>query len=1014
MKFWPFTKKRPATIKGGYKYSTIMGGKIVQCTLYGHITRPILDKVLDENRRHTNKLAAKGLPRRLLTDIREVTSVSAEARNDLQRIREYLVDRSAVYGANPFVTLLTQYVVRMSTDGNTRVFKTRRQALDWLLERRRPKRRITVARALAGSVTVVSAAMLTNWVWNQGAANVPVLYSPVIEGVTMVMGITAYLLTLATPRRTRWLAGGVGGLLVLVGVAGVLGAILGIGVELERWVFGDTSGTFFMPYVSIGLIGLLFLLMTTPLKHNWNRLFRFVTSVVVLSSLSILAQQMLGIPRLQIIVLYALLLAIVAALILITYRTPTRFPIAQAIMTRYWQGVIVFVVTLVATVFIWQQAQGVARSSELRRIADALSVEQEANMDVIRGYGALFQSSTFVDKEEFDSYFTGSGLQQQYPGLSTIGFLRNETGRDAAPKYPVTYVSPLSKQGHYGLDLAAYPATLRLLDEARDSGEIVGSDNTQTPSIVEGNPEHLFIVEAVYTPGQPKPMTVEQRRSSLYGFVVAQFSYHAFFQNFFQQYPSSKDVALVATDHADDMVIHYQSNRAEEAEDRRVVLTERIAIAGHPLDLSILAGSPIGISALEGPNVILVAGVLVGLLISAVISLLVHRRYQALQLAEVITQDLEEERSKAVAAAQKDEAIFANIGDGLVVTDAEGRIMLFNERFRELFGLEGDLKGRLFTDVVPMIDQRGRVIPQSRRIITSVLRQNKKRTIHLSDGLLYRRSDSSTLPASGTVTPVTSGNKVAGAIEVIRDVSVEADIDRAKTEFVSLASHQLRTPLTAAKWYAEFLLQGEVGKLRTEQVTYLREVHSAIVRTIKLVSSLLNVSRLEMGNIEVAPESTDIVALARSVVKDCAMQISQRHQNVQQRYPDKLIMNVDPKLVRMMIENLVTNAIKYTPEKGSITVSIKKQEDDVMIEVRDTGYGIPANQQDKIFTKLFRADNVQSKTTEGVGLGLYLVKSIVEYCGGAIWFESEENKGTTFHIRLPARGMKERTGKQII
>ncbi|MDX2776665.1 ATP-binding protein [Streptomyces caniscabiei] len=1014
MKLWPFTKKRPATTKGGYKYSVIMGGKVVQCTLYGHITRPILDKVLDENRRHTNKLAAKGLPRRLLTDIRGVTSVSAEARNDLQRIREYLVDRSAVYGANPFITLLTQYVVRMSTDGDTRVFKTRRQALDWLLERRRPKRRIAVARALAGGTAGIAAAMLASWVWNEEVTSPLILHSLAVGVAVMLMGVTAFLLTWGMSRRMRWAARGAGGLLLLVCVVAIAGGTFGIDTGSASWVFGDTNQIFFAPYVNIGLIGLLFLLTTTSLKHNWNHLFRFVTSATVLSSLFILTRQLLGIPQLQVVIVYGLLLAIVAALILITYRTPPRFPIAHAIMTRYWQGVIVFVVTLVATVFIWQQAQGVARSSELRRIADALSVEQEANMDVIRGYGALFQSSTFVDKEEFDSYFTGSGLQRQYPGLSTIGFLRNETGRDATPRYPVTYVSPLSKQGHYGLDLAAYPATLRLLDEARDSGEIVGSDNTQTPSIDAGNPEHLFIVEAVYTPGQPKPTTVEGRRNALYGFVVAQFSYREFFQNFFQQYPSSKDVALVATDHADDMVIHYQSDRAEEVEDRRVVLTERVTIAGHPLDLSILAGSPIAASALEGPNVILVAGVLVGLLISAIISLLVHRRYQALQLAEVITQDLEEERSKAVAAAQKDEAIFANIGDGLAVTDAEGRITLFNERFREIFGLEGDLKGRFFTDVAPMLDQQGHVIPQSRRIITSVLRQNKKKTIHLSDGLLYRRGDSSTFPASGTVTPVVSGGKVVGAIEVVRDVSIEADIDRAKTEFVSLASHQLRTPLTAAKWYTEFLLQGEVGKLRAGQVTYLREVHSAIVRTIKLVSSLLNVSRLEMGSIAVAPERTDVVLLARSVVQDCAVQISQRRQNIQQKYPETLIMNVDPKLVRMMIENLVTNAIKYTPEKGSITVSIKKQEDDVMIEVRDTGYGIPANQQDKIFTKLFRADNVQSKTTEGVGLGLYLVKSIVEYCGGDIWFESIENEGTTFHIRLPARGMRERTGKQII
>jgi signal transduction histidine kinase len=239
-------------------------------------------------------------------------------------------------------------------------------------------------------------------------------------------------------------------------------------------------------------------------------------------------------------------------------------------------------------------------------------------------------------------------------------------------------------------------------------------------------------------------------------------------------------------------------------------------------------------------------------------------------------------------------------------------------------------------------------------------------------------------------------------------------IDKAKTEFVSLASHQLRTPLTSIGWYAEMLLAEDAGSINDEQKNYLNEIYKGNQRMVELVNSLLNVSRIDLGTFAIDPEAVNLEMLAQSVAQE------QRPQTVAKKITLTLelaqslpTMNADPKLLRIILQNLLSNAIKYTPDEGNVTLRINSKDKKVFIEVADTGYGVPDDQKDKIFTKLFRADNVREKDTEGTGLGLYLVKAIVEETGGSVWFESEQNKGTTFFVTLPIEMHKKAGAKPI-
>lgn len=241
----------------------------------------------------------------------------------------------------------------------------------------------------------------------------------------------------------------------------------------------------------------------------------------------------------------------------------------------------------------------------------------------------------------------------------------------------------------------------------------------------------------------------------------------------------------------------------------------------------------------------------------------------------------------------------------------------------------------------------------------------------------------------------------------------EKEIDKAKTEFVSLASHQLRTPLSAISWYTEMLLNGDAGEINEKQKEYLNEVYYGNQRMIDLVNALLNVSRIEMGSFIVEPEEVDVVTLFNSVVLELKQKIEQKRLNVVTNFSKNFPkLFLDKKLMRIILQNIFSNAVKYTQEMGTISIGAKVESGFLEVEVKDNGFGIPKDEQVKIFDKLFRATNVREKETDGTGLGLYIVKSILDHSGGSISFESVENEGTTFVVKIPSTGMSKKDGER--
>jgi len=254
-------------------------------------------------------------------------------------------------------------------------------------------------------------------------------------------------------------------------------------------------------------------------------------------------------------------------------------------------------------------------------------------------------------------------------------------------------------------------------------------------------------------------------------------------------------------------------------------------------------------------------------------------------------------------------------------------------------------------------------------------------------------------------TPYYGPNKERiGILGISRDITERSEIEKMKSEFISVASHQLKTPLSGIKWLSELLIGGKIDKPTEKQKEYLEDIHFSNERMINLVDDLLDISNIEAGNkSKLVKKETDIMEILGQVLLDDQQLAREKEVNIIkcENAPTKFIMNIDGDKIRQVFANLINNAIKYSKNKGLVEVDCEHKNNEVVFRVKDNGIGIPKEQQKQMFLKFFRADNARESEPNGTGLGLYIAKAIAEAHGGKLWFESEENKGTTFYFSLP-------------
>jgi two-component system phosphate regulon sensor histidine kinase PhoR len=227
----------------------------------------------------------------------------------------------------------------------------------------------------------------------------------------------------------------------------------------------------------------------------------------------------------------------------------------------------------------------------------------------------------------------------------------------------------------------------------------------------------------------------------------------------------------------------------------------------------------------------------------------------------------------------------------------------------------------------------------------------------------------------------------------------------ASTEFLSLASHQMKNYVSSIKWYCELVLSGDLGPVTKDQENSLEKIQGANSKMLDLVKSLLDISKVKNSQFTSGIENLSLHKLVAEIISELQVDIIQKLHHMDVNIdPELKTIESDKKALRIILKNVLSNAINYTPQEGNISFLVHtKDKGSVEFIIKDNGVGIPENEKDKVFNKLYRADNVREKFDEGVGLGLYIVKLLTEELKGNIRFESKLEKGTTFYIEIPQK-----------
>ena len=362
-------------------------------------------------------------------------------------------------------------------------------------------------------------------------------------------------------------------------------------------------------------------------------------------------------------------------------------------------------------------------------------------------------------------------------------------------------------------------------------------------------------------------------------------------------------------------------------------------------------------------------------------------------------------KEKLETEGSKLQTILSSIGDGLVLIDGEYRVALANPSVARMFGMTSDeLVGKDLRAVITLWKKDKDIIPPSMWPTEEVFLTKKVINGTLDDNLsISTERHPQKTPVVFSIAPLSGG--LSGVVIIFRDASRDRELDEAKAGFISVASHQLRTPLTSIRWYSEMLLSQDAGPLNDSQKDFMNEIHGGAERLYQTVDLLLGISRVESGKLKADRTPIDIGAFTGEITKELGSQIDLKNINLTVVPParEPVIVWLDSLTLRQVILNLLSNAIRYTNERGLIEIKwwMGDEGREVVYMVHDNGIGIPEAQRARIFSKFFRAENARAQVPDGSGLGLALVKNLVESWGGRVWFESFPGQGATFFFTVP-------------
>ncbi len=364
--------------------------------------------------------------------------------------------------------------------------------------------------------------------------------------------------------------------------------------------------------------------------------------------------------------------------------------------------------------------------------------------------------------------------------------------------------------------------------------------------------------------------------------------------------------------------------------------------------------------------------------------------------------ELSRERKKSEEEKNKTVAIINNFIDPILVIDRKGKFSLFNPSAKTIFGFTKKTLGSVVNSSNYYSMDNFKKISKQKYSVTS-LGKAGDREANEEEVVIDFEGQEMTYRVT-TVSIYDNENSYLGIMKLFYNLTREKAVDKLKSEFITIAAHQLRTPLSAVKWAIKMVTNEDLGEVNEEQKELLERGYKSNERMIRLVNDLLNASRIEEGKFGYKFENIDFNSVVDEVLENIYSFVEKNSLKLVVNKPARATnIYIDREKITLALGNIVDNAIKYTPEFGKILIDVSVKNKALNVLIKDGGVGIPKQDMPKLFTKFFRASNVVRMQTEGSGLGLFISKNIIEKHGGSMEIKSDEGKGTEVSFVLPLK-----------
>lgn len=668
--------------------------------------------------------------------------------------------------------------------------------------------------------------------------------------------------------------------------------------------------------------------------------------------------------------------------------------------TLRWVIIPLLLIALAGTAVSWQLAKDrVAAEAEKQftaetlKTSDALIRRLQSYTDALLGFRGLFHSSDSVSEREYDDYFASLYLAEHYPGFNSINYIQSIPDQETE-HFTVTYVGVDGVGSGKGVDLATSNERRATLVSARDNGQTAATDTIQLfngQGQEQSNTRGFLMTIPIYK--NSVPATIAERRLEHEGFVNAVFDYQKLFEQTFGTLPEGVGIRIKQ---ANGELIYQQGDNSTVAHTARL----SIQVANRTWVLEVYASPLFGISRSEAamPAYTAALGIALTAFLAVAFWLQNRARQQAIDLASAMTEDIKQERNLAIAIKNKDEAILSSIGDGVFVLTNDGTIALLNKAAEDMCGFTAkEAIGKPYKEILSFFnEQNGK--PAYRFIATALAGKRSE----MARRTMLRRKDGSVLPVADSAAPVRDAEgAIQGAVVVFRDITRERQLEHMKDEFLSTASHELRTPMGAIRANISMILSGDYGPVNKGLVEPLTDMKASTVRLVTLVNDLLNVARIEAGRMKFTLTDSNITDILQSTISSLAPLGKEKGVIITFTPGSSALVRADTDKIKQVLTNLVGNSLKFT-SKGFIRVTAKAQKEVVEVTVQDTGIGIAPEDQKKLFGRFRQIASAQDGKPAGTGLGLYISREMLRKMGGDLWIEhSIPGEGSTFIFTIP-------------